>query len=188
MTGDGEDHRVFRPGGVSYLHIPAPDPAHSTAFYRAAFGWSIRDDEDSPAFEDGTGHVIGHFIRGLPVGHLPYVYVDSVDETLDKVAANGGAIMRPPFPEGDLWVATVEDPAGNLLGIWQRGPRARVGDLRPAHGHGALRIVDLRDNRAHTHPEHRRTAHRYPQPVARNSPARLTHVPTITTYLATNRR
>src|SRR5258708_40212998 len=76
-----------------------------------------------------TGHVIGHFIRGLPVAgharHLPYAYVDSVDETLDKVTANGGTIIRPPFPEGDLWVATVEDPAGNLLGIWQRGPSER---------------------------------------------------------------
>ena len=104
MPGDDEEGRVFRPGGVSYLHIPAPDPARSAAFYRAAFAWSIRDDEGSPAFEDGTGHVIGHFIRGLPVaghaGHLPYVYVDSVDETLDKVTANGGTIIRPPFPRG----------------------------------------------------------------------------------------
>jgi predicted enzyme related to lactoylglutathione lyase len=129
MTGGGEDHRVFRPGGVSYLHIPAPDPGRSAAFYRAAFAWSIRDDEGSPAFEDGTGHVIGHFIRGLAVAgharHLPYAYVDSVDETLDKVTANGGTIIRPPFPEGDLWVATVEDPAGNLLGVWQRGPSER---------------------------------------------------------------
>jgi hypothetical protein len=39
---------------VSCLHIPAPDPARSTAFYRAAFAWSIRDDKDSPAFADGT--------------------------------------------------------------------------------------------------------------------------------------
>jgi hypothetical protein len=59
MPGDDEEGRVFRPGGVSYLHIPAPDPARSAAFYRAAFAWNIRDDEDSPAFEDGAGHVIG---------------------------------------------------------------------------------------------------------------------------------
>ena len=71
MTGDGEDHRVFRAGGVSYPHIPAPDPAPSAAFYRAAFAWSYRDDEDSPAFEDGTGHVIGHFICGCPSPGTP---------------------------------------------------------------------------------------------------------------------
>jgi predicted enzyme related to lactoylglutathione lyase len=124
MTSDREEHRVFRLSGVSYLHIPAPEPARAVAFYRAVFAWSIRDDEDTPAFEDGSGHVTGHFIRDLPVagdaGHIPYVYVDAVDETLDKVTANGGTIIRPPYPEGDLLVATIHDPAGNLLGVWQR--------------------------------------------------------------------
>lgn len=126
MTGEHEEHRVFRPNGVSYLHIPAPDPARAVAFYRAVFGWSIRDDEGSPAFEDGSGHVIGHFIRDLPVasnaGHIPYVYVEAVDQTLDRVKVNGGTIIRSPFPEGDLLVATIHDPAGNLLGVWQRAP------------------------------------------------------------------
>jgi hypothetical protein len=126
MTSDNEDHRVFRLNGVSYLHIPAPDPARAVAFYRSVFAWRIRDDEDSPAFEDGTGHVIGHFIRDLPVasdaGHIPYVYVEAVDETLDRVTANGGTIIRTPFSEGDLLVATIHDPAGNLLGVWQRAP------------------------------------------------------------------
>lgn len=74
-------------------------------------------------FEDGTGHVIGHFIRDLPVagdaGHIPYVYVEAVDETLDKVTANGGTIIRSPFSEGNLLVSTIHDPAGNLLGVWQ---------------------------------------------------------------------
>lgn len=124
---DDEVDRAFRLGGLSYLHIPAPDPARSAAFYRDVFAWSVRDAEDSPAFADGSGHVIGHFIRDLPVagqaGHLPYVYVEDVDETLDKVTANGGSIARPPFPEGDLWVATIHDPAGNVVGVWQQGPR-----------------------------------------------------------------
>jgi predicted enzyme related to lactoylglutathione lyase len=126
MTSDNEEPRVFRPGGVSYLHIPAPDPARAAAFYSAVFAWSIRDDEDSPAFEDGSGHVIGHFIRDLPVvgnaGHIPYVYVEAVDEALDKVTANGGTIIRSPFPEGDLLVAMINDPTGNVIGVWQRAP------------------------------------------------------------------
>ncbi len=127
MTSDPEEGPVFRLNGVSYLHIPAPDPTSAVAFYRAVFAWSIRDDEDSPAFEDGSGHVIGHFIRDLPVagdaGHIPYVYVEAVDETLEKVTANGGTIIRSPFPEGNLLVATIHDPAGNLLGVWQRAPQ-----------------------------------------------------------------
>jgi predicted enzyme related to lactoylglutathione lyase len=116
---------VFRPGGVSYLRIAAPDPARSAAFYTAVFGWTIRPD--STAFADGTGHVIGHFMPDLPVageaGVVPYVYVPDIDETLAKVREAGGEMTAAPYPEGDLWVAMTQDPAGNAIGVWQHGPR-----------------------------------------------------------------
>jgi predicted enzyme related to lactoylglutathione lyase len=71
--------------------------------------------------------VIGHFTTDLPVageaGVRPYVYVDELDVTLEKIAERGGEIDTPPYPEGDLWVATFRDPAGNVLGVWQRGPQ-----------------------------------------------------------------
>jgi hypothetical protein len=125
----GEDEeRVFRAGGISYLRIPAEEPHRSADFYRSVFGWTVRADRDDPAFEDGSGHVIGHFVDDQPVagegGVRPYIYVERVDETLDKVTANGGAIVTAPYPEGDLWVATFRDPAGNVVGVWQRGQRA----------------------------------------------------------------
>jgi predicted enzyme related to lactoylglutathione lyase len=43
--------------------------------------------------------------------------------TLAEVVARGGEVVTAPYPEGDLWVATFRDPAGNVLGVWQRGPR-----------------------------------------------------------------
>jgi predicted enzyme related to lactoylglutathione lyase len=123
----GSESRVFRAGGISYLRIPARDVRQSAAFYRAVFGWKVRDDPDSPAFEDGTGHVIGHWVTDIPVageaGVLPYIYVNRVDDTLWQVNEHGGEVVRTPYPEGDLWVATFRDPAGNVLGVWQRGPR-----------------------------------------------------------------
>jgi uncharacterized protein len=115
---------VFRVGGISYLRIPAEDPQHSARFYEAVFGWTVRTDREDPAFEDGSGHVIGHFVRDLPVGAeagmRPYVFVEDVDETLDKVVALGGEVVTPPYPEGDLRVATFRDPAGNVVGVWQQ--------------------------------------------------------------------
>jgi predicted enzyme related to lactoylglutathione lyase len=123
-----DDPSVFRPGGITYLRIPAPDAPRAAAFYEDVFGWNVRGDPSEPSFDDATGHVIGHFMPDLPVvgegGIRPYIYVDSVDATLDKVAAHGGAVVTPPYPEGDLWVATFRDPSGNVLGVWQRGPRA----------------------------------------------------------------
>jgi predicted enzyme related to lactoylglutathione lyase len=68
--------------------------------------------------------VIGHFSAEHAVaggaGIRPYVYVADVEETLGKVAEQGGAVAAAPYPEGDLRVATFRDPAGNVVGIWQR--------------------------------------------------------------------
>jgi predicted enzyme related to lactoylglutathione lyase len=116
---------VFRPGGVSYLRIPAPDPKRTAAFYAAVFGWTVDTDRENPSFADGSGHVIGHFVPDLSVagdaGVRPYVYVDDVRQTLDRALANGGAPATAPYPEGNLTVATFRDPAGNEMGVWQQG-------------------------------------------------------------------
>ena len=115
---------VSRVGGVSYLRIPADDPTRVGAFYEAVFGWRVAGEPHRPSFEDGTGHVIGHFVAGETVageaGVRPYVFVERVDETLAKVVENGGEVATATYPEGDLWVATFRDPAGNVLGVWQR--------------------------------------------------------------------
>jgi hypothetical protein len=121
--GDGESS-VFRPAGISYLRIPAPDPHEAAAFYQQVFGWTVDSARRDPSFEDGTGHVIGHFVADSAVageaGVRPYIYVESVGETLERVSANGGVVVDAPYPEGDLSVATFRDPAGNVLGVWQR--------------------------------------------------------------------
>jgi len=56
-------------------------------------------------------------------GLLPYIYVDRIDDTIEQVEARGGKIVKAPYPEGNLWVATFRDPAGNVLGLWQEGAR-----------------------------------------------------------------
>ena len=71
--------------------------------------------------------MIGHFVSDQTAagddGVRPYIYVERVDDTLEKIAAHGGEMVTPAYPEGDLWVATFRDPAGNVVGVWQRGPR-----------------------------------------------------------------
>jgi uncharacterized protein len=118
---------VFRPNAISYLRLPAPEPARSAAFYADVFGWEIRGEGAAPAFTDTSGHVIGHFQPDLPVagssGVRPYIYVESVDASLERITGAGGETATAPYPEGNLWVATFRDPAGNEIGIWQAGPR-----------------------------------------------------------------
>jgi predicted enzyme related to lactoylglutathione lyase len=123
----GVDPAVARPGGISYLRVPAVDPQRSAEFYAGVFGWQVDAARAEPSFADGTGHVIGHFVADVPAaedaGVRPYVYVQSVDAAVAAVEAHGGEIVNPPYPEGNLWVATFRDPAGNVVGIWQMGPR-----------------------------------------------------------------
>jgi uncharacterized protein len=122
-VSDGVESGVARPAGISYLRIPAADPQRAAAFYAAVFGWKVDADREDPSFEDGTGHVIGHIDADMETsgeaGIRPYVYVESVDETLEKIRANEGAVITEPYPEGNLTVAVFRDPEGNVAGIWQ---------------------------------------------------------------------
>lgn len=127
-TGSAE-----RVNGITYVRIPAPDPGRSGAFYEAVFGWELQGDpERHLSFSDGTGDVIGAFIPDREVagdtGVLPYVFVTDVEATVAKVTANGGEIVRAPYPEPPdaeehLTVATFRDPAGNVVGVWQTPSR-----------------------------------------------------------------
>jgi len=119
---------LARHGGLSYLEIPAVDARQSAVFYEKVFGWNLRQrDTGDPRFDDATGHLIGRWVIGRAIsrepGLLPYIYVDRIDDAVSRVVAHGGEVVRPPYAEGNLWVAVFRDPAGNVIGLWQEGPR-----------------------------------------------------------------
>jgi uncharacterized glyoxalase superfamily protein PhnB len=115
---------------LCYLEIPAVDLRDSIAFYERIFGWNIRGrDSDHPSFDDATGYVSGAWVLGREAsrepGLLPYIWVDAIDGILAQVAALDGDVVEAPHldsPEG-AWIATFRDPAGNLIGLYQEGPR-----------------------------------------------------------------
>lgn len=123
-----EEEKVFRISGVTYLQIPALDAHDAGVFYHEVFDWNLSGDPEYPSFDDGTGHVLGTWViyrqpAPADAGVLVYVFVESLEETLDKVAAHGGAIKTVPFQDGDLWIATFTDPTGNAIGLWSRRGR-----------------------------------------------------------------
>ncbi len=126
-VSNGAEDTIARPGGVSYLRIPARDLTESAEFCHAVFGWRLRGTPDTPSFSDGTGHVTGHWRTGLTAageaGIVPCIYVTSLDDALRAAAEHGADVVTPPCPEGNLRIATIRDPAGNIIGVWQAGPR-----------------------------------------------------------------
>ena len=55
-------------------------------------------------------------------GMLHYIYVNDVEDVARRAPQFGGEIAEAPRAEGNLRVARLRDPAGNLIGIWQAMP------------------------------------------------------------------
>ena len=122
---DAVDAGLTRAGAISYLHIPALDPAVSAHFYESVFGWNVSGHEsDRPSFDDRTGHLAGAWVTNQVVNHdpgiLPYIYVPDIHAAIARIVACGGEIVTNAYPEGNLLVAQFRDPPGNVFGLWQQ--------------------------------------------------------------------
>ncbi len=109
---------------LTYIEIPVADIEQSARFYSEVVGWKL--DVRSPGdirFSDDAAQLLGRFVPGrAPTsqpGILPYFTVDDVAAAIAKLTAHGGEVKTPRYLEGDLWVARVRDPAGNVIGLWQ---------------------------------------------------------------------
>jgi uncharacterized protein len=122
--GRGVDKSLARHGGLSYLAITAVDARRSAAFYEKALGWKIDwRSADDARFSDSTGHLIGRWVVGRrnqrKAGFVPYFYVDGIERAFERAVAGGGEVVEGIHPEGDLQIAMVRDPAGNVIGLWE---------------------------------------------------------------------
>lgn len=123
-------HPTLRNGKVCYIEIPALDIKRSAAFYKAVFGWHVRQRGDgSTAFDDAVGEVSGTWVVGQKAatepGLLIYIMVDSIAKTIDVVIASGGKIVQQIGADAPEITARFSDPAGNVFGLYQNPPEAK---------------------------------------------------------------
>ena len=113
----------MKQGQVCYLQIPALDLMESAEFYETVFGWQI--ERPYPSFE--SPGLIGQWVTerapAAGAGPLIWINVQNIDETIASVRASGGEVIEPPSADGPRSLATIRDPAGNVLGVAQHGPR-----------------------------------------------------------------
>ncbi len=108
---------------INYVEYPARDLEATKAFFQAAFGWSFEDyGPDYVAFS-GQGLDGGFFRADMASttgrgSALIVFYSDQLEETLAKVTAAGGQIVKPifPFPGGRRFHFL--EPSGNELAVW----------------------------------------------------------------------
>jgi predicted enzyme related to lactoylglutathione lyase len=117
-------------GKICYVELPANDITRSASFYASVFGWQTRKRSNgATAFDDTTGQVSGTWVVGRPPlsqpGLLLYIMVDDAAATVDKIVANGGAIVQAIGADAPEITARFRDPGGNVLGVYQEPTAAR---------------------------------------------------------------
>ena len=112
-------------GDITHIDIPVTDLTRAAAFYSALFGWQIAEP---PGFE---GYPMWQAPNKISGGGLAprsadftqprsYVEVDSIDDTLAAVTANGGSVLMPKSPISETsWWAFFADPDGNTVGLYE---------------------------------------------------------------------
>jgi predicted enzyme related to lactoylglutathione lyase len=115
-------------GRICYIELPATDIRRSADFYRAVFGWQIRQRGDGQtAFDDSTGEVSGTWVLGREPAETPglllYIMVDSVSATAEAVMAQGCEIVQSIGADAPEITARFRDPGGNVIGLYQQPSR-----------------------------------------------------------------
>jgi len=108
--------------GLRTVIYRAPDLARSKAWYSALLGAAPYFDE--PFY---VGFNVGGYELGLdpdaggaagPGGATAYWGVAALDDAVARAAAQGAAVLSAPHDVGGgIRVATVADPAGNVIGL-----------------------------------------------------------------------
>lgn len=110
---------------INYVEYPAKNLEATKAFFQEAFGWSFDDyGPDYTAFS-GQGLDGGFFRSDLAArtsqgSALIVFYSERLEETLAKVEAAGGEIVKPifTFPGGRRFHFT--EPSGNEFAVWAK--------------------------------------------------------------------
>lgn len=112
-------------GKICYLEIPANTAEASADFYSSIFGWKVRRRGDGElAFDDPNG-VSGTWVkesdRTPDETTRTYIMVDNITDSLGRIQAAGGRVLRPrkDIGLGLGAFATFADPVGNEFGLYE---------------------------------------------------------------------
>ncbi|CAB4885341.1 MAG: VOC family protein [Actinobacteria bacterium] len=119
-------------GQFSWIELMTTNVDAARSFYRDLLGWDAKDMQTPNGPPYTTFLLDGQIVAGM--GTLPptlqaaglppiwtsYVNVENLESTMGRATEAGGRILMEPMdvtPEGRM--ATIADPSGAVLGLWQ---------------------------------------------------------------------
>lgn len=123
------DFNIPAAGSVCWRELRTKDIGAATEFYTQLFGWSLQQSKVTEVpykeiIHNGTA-TGGMMPMGVEWGEMPshwanYIAVDSADDIVAKITANGGAVHVPPFDAPGVGrMSMVADPSGASFAIIQ---------------------------------------------------------------------
>lgn len=119
---------------VVHFEIPCNDPQKTMDFFNEVFGWTYQQFGTEQYWSVMTGDPKSPGINGgimkkrdpdQPV--VNSILVENVDEFIAKIEKAGGKIVVPKMPIPNVgWLAYFTDPDGNIHGIYQDDPSAKM--------------------------------------------------------------
>jgi len=122
---------IPKPGEICWRELATKDLAKAMDFYSNLFGWDLQQTKVSPMdykeiIIDGVAYG-GMMEINESWGENPqpshwnsYIAVESADETVEKIKANGGEVKVPPFDAPGVGrISIASDPSGAPLEIIQ---------------------------------------------------------------------
>ena len=114
---------------VNWFEIPAADLDRAQAFYQNVLGIAMQRQDMGdlkmawfPMVQDGDG-ATGTLVENenyTPsyAGSMVYFSVESIEDVIDRVEANGGTVLNPKSDIGEFgFVAHFEDSEGNRVAL-----------------------------------------------------------------------
>jgi predicted enzyme related to lactoylglutathione lyase len=127
-----QEEPEYRPGMFCWVELGTSDSAAAKSFYTQLFGWDYEDHPMGPGMTYTMLKLNGKDVAALyelmpdmnAHGVLPhwlsYVAVADVDQTAERVKAEGATLLKEPFDvmsEGRM--AVIQDPMGAVFALWQ---------------------------------------------------------------------
>ncbi|HEV2382037.1 MAG TPA: VOC family protein [Terriglobia bacterium] len=119
-------------GSFCWIELGTTDQNAAKNFYGSLFGWHASDmpmgpDSAYTFFKlEGRDAAAGYTLMpeqraaGVPPHWLPYILVESADESAQRAADSGGKVLKEPFDVMEAGrMAVLQDPAGAVFAVWQ---------------------------------------------------------------------
>jgi predicted enzyme related to lactoylglutathione lyase len=137
----------------AWVDLSTSDAAAARDFYANLLGWRMEVSEDPQYGGYATAKIGDNSAGGIgpkqdesgPTAWSMYIGTDDVDALAQKIQAEGGTVVAPPFDVGDQGrMAVFQDPSGAIFSAWQAGQMTKfISGVSNAYGWAELNARGL---------------------------------------------